>query len=392
MSRTLPICAILLPLLWSCSSGGSSSSPQSDVRINADHHVFGFTALPSFGTFPVTLNEVSTLRATLRLVSDSSYSIFDAAGTLANGTYLLQNDARLSILVPTSGATQVYRGAYGLSSNTGHFFFTDRVGTGVGLYFGTLRIDGTADVANLAANWHMFSLAAILSDPAALPGPDGVGRSFAGSVTLAADGSFTGDGVESTNPAAVLPVSGPAAALAPFPGHEFELAVTFGQGSAAVTRAVRGGGTDSAIFCVDGEEAQGSAGLLAMMRFRDAGAVDLAQLEGTYVFGYWTLFVDPSRMGSDAAIGTLQLTQNGDFRIDATNNTGDNFSYRGTYVATDDGTLTFTVDGTNETWQGAFDNDYATVMVADTYKETRTGNAAGIVELSLGIGLRENQP
>ena len=51
----------------------------------------------------------------------------------------------------------------------------------------------------------------------------------------------------------------------------------------------------------------------------------------------------------------------------------------------DDGLLTLSVDGTNETWLGAVDQDYNTVIINDHVIEQRANDTP---ELNLFIALR----
>ena len=131
------------------------------------------------------------------------------------------------------------------------------------------------------------------------------------------------------------------------------------------------------------------AGMMSMMKFRTE-PFDAADLAGTYQLGLWTLFLLPEASGADAAIGRLEIGETGSFRIVATNNLGQEFTYTGTTRAESDGTLTFTVtDPYTETWYGAFDDAYGTVVLCDTFKEVRANRQ---VELSLGIAVRPRVP
>src|SRR5690606_318859 len=135
-------------------------------------------------------------------------------------------------------------------------------------------------------------------------------------------------------------------------------------------------------------EGNGAAGLLVMLRHR-TGTHDPARLEGRWILGLWTLFLRPTASGFDSAIGELELTRAGNWRLTALNNQGQDFAYNGTYTAADDGALNCTVAGTNETWSGAFDQDYATLVVVDHFKEQRSN---GQIEINFGIALREKTP
>ena len=66
---------------------------------------------------------------------------------------------------------------------------------------------------------------------------------------------------------------------------------------------------------------------------------------------------------------------------------GFDFTYGGSYVLDDDGKLTLTVSGTNETWIGAVDQNYEVVAIADNVVERRSGVKPP--ELNLFLGIRQ---
>jgi hypothetical protein len=381
----------LLLLLPACADGGKSESPQSEVKIIAEHHFVGMLGRPAFAAFPVAPGETQALVGRLSMSDDSRYSLRSGTTVLVTDSYALEKNGELALLVAqTRAPTHVYRGAYGLEDDSGHLFFTDRVGQAIGLYFGTRAVQGQPDPKALAGKWHLLSQHVMFAAAGTLPATSAVGRAFAGSVELAEDGRIAGTGVESTNTQATLSVGGDPAGgggLKAFADGEFEVVLDYGANpTPADRRSFRGGGTGSLILTADHATDDGAAGLMVMMRHRDQ-AVDLSQLAGRYVAGVWTVFAKPTASGFDSAIGTLELTSSGVFRLVATNNEGEQFTYSGRFTAstTDLGALTFDVDGTKETWHGAVDAAHSTLCVVDPFVEKRADNQ---VELNLVFAIR----
>ena len=110
------------------------------------------------------------------------------------------------------------------------------------------------------------------------------------------------------------------------------------------------------------------------------------RVDGTFLVGGHTMFINPSNSGSDSFIGTVVLSTNGGFRLDALGNQGIDFSYVGEWTSQANGKLTFTVNGTNETWHGAIDRSYNTLVIVDDFVETRSNN---VPELNLLLGVRK---
>ena len=67
---------------------------------------------------------------------------------------------------------------------------------------------------------------------------------------------------------------------------------------------------------------------------------------GRFLVGGETLFVNPSNCGSDAFVGVVTLGAQGAFKLDAVGNSGQDFSYAGTWTLAADGGLTLTISGT----------------------------------------------
>ena len=369
-----------------CSSGGSRDSFSSAIKLAANHYLFGFVGRPNFPAFPTTVADVQTVDGRFFMMDDGKYEMRESNGTLlAQSDYSLDADGTFAIAVPSSTTTLVYRGAYGLEGDSGDVLLTDRVGSGVGVYFGTPIVQGNPDLPAMVGDWHVFTLHAILAPPASVPDEDLVGLAFGGSMSLAADGSFTGNGVESESGA--VSISGVANDFQAFADGLFALEITFDPPTRPdYQRGFVAGGGPRFLAGVDENDSGNdpAAGSILMLRKRTAGYA-AADLAGTYKLGMLTVFIRPSASGMDSALGVLELTANGDFRIDASNNLGQDFSYTGTWTATADGGLTFATSGTNETWLGAFDDDYDTIVFVDPFKEIRPSLQK---ELNLGMAIR----
>ncbi|MBK8976957.1 MAG: hypothetical protein IPM29_13645 [Planctomycetes bacterium] len=233
----------------------------------------------------------------------------------------------------------------------------------------------------------MHAIVAPSSSPA---DPDLVGVALGGRVTLAADGSMVGRGTESE--AGQVNLRADPGDFQPQADGRFVFEIAVDPTTKPdYERGFVAGGTTSVIFGIDPFSAgtDDAGGVVAMLRVRDPAGFDVANLTGTYTLGMWTLFLRPTASGSDAALGTLELKSNGDFELLAQSNTGVDFRYSGTFQAQADGTLTFTVPGTRETWVAAFDQGYDTIVFVDQFKESRADQQ---IELNLGIALRPMPP
>ena len=96
--------------------------------------------------------------------------------------------------------------------------------------------------------------------------------------------------------------------------------------------------------------------------------------------------MNPSNPGSDSFVGTVTLSAQGGFRLDAVGNTGVDFQYIGTYSLSPDGGMELTIEGTNETWFAAIDKTYNTFTFIDDFEEIRANSTP---ELNFGFGVRE---
>lgn len=403
MRRPNPL--LLVALLAACADGGKEDRPASEVRFSASHHLFGFKTLRGFGAFPVQGSVVFTDRAQLNLFDDSTYNLVRTTGTSGSDTYKLANDGTLSVFLAGGGnePSTVFFGAYGRQGasnltepgDTPDYFFTDRVSTpnsqAIGLFYGTKKIDAALD---LRGDWHVFSLHAVLG--AAVQAPDNVARAVHGNLNAAgatadANLALAGTAFQSDTsgaPSAGLNLGGSLRFLLDGPTGDgacnFTLAYDADQ---RVMRAATGGDT---LFALDDDETDGEAGIGLLVReFDDSSpttSLTSDRVDGTFLVAGHTMFVNPANAGSDAFIGTVVLSTNGGFRLDAVGNQGIDFSYVGEWTAQANGKLTITVNGTNETWHGAIDRSYNTLVLVDDFVETRSNNAP---ELNLVLGVRK---
>lgn len=386
--RTTAFLSLLL--LPACSEGGSEESQLGDVQISASHHLLNFRGLPGLTATQILPDEISSGQATWNLSDDSTYTISQPAGTSPASNYALETNGVLTVLVPPSDPRQnssVFRGAYGLQGDTRLFFFTDRVISAssptLGLFWGSRIRPGPTD---LSGDWHMFSLHVVFGT-SMVPNVDNIARAVGGSVTVDAGNpgdelALTGTGSESTN--LNLDLSGKIQDLG---DGEVNLNVTYAThllpatGDNRVFLAAHG---TNAVLALDNDKSDGESGLLALIRKR-TGSADLALLAGDFLIGVHTVFPNPTRPGSDAGLGLLSLTDTGAFRMEMTGSRAIDFHYQGTFTLDDDGLLTLSVADTNETWLGAVDQDYNTVVIIDHVIEQRANDTP---ELNLFFALR----
>ena len=389
-------------LLSGCANGGKETRPQSEVKISAGHHLFGFRTLRGFGTFPVPPTAVLTDRGTLNLFEASTYTVSRPNGTGTTTTtedrYALATPGDLSVYVTGSGnePSVLFRGAYSQVNASGPFdyFFTDRVASpqspSLGLWFGTRKVTGQVE---LEGSWHLLSLHAVLS--ATLQSPENVGRGARGAVTIASGAAGAARAISGTGTqfSSALTLSGTIQNLltgTPLSG-DGSCNLTVGYqitGQPLESRVMLSAATNNLVLGLDADETDDRAGLLAMVRKFDTptNPVDSVRIPGKFLVGGHTLFVNPTNSGSDVFVGTVTLTTGGGFRLDGIGNAGQDFSYTGTYTAALDGGLTITVSGTGETWFAAIDRSYNTLVLIDDFVETRSNN---LPELNFVFGVRQ---
>ena len=383
----------ILFLLAACADGGDEDRPQSEVKISATHHQFGFRSLRGFGTFPVPTEAINTDRGVLNLFDDSSYTVTRSSGTSSVQRYALETDGALSLFLTGSGnePSVVFRGGYSLVGSNPDYFFTDRVSTpgspSIGMFFGTRIVNGAVE---LAGAWHVLSLHAVFGQT--LLSPDNVGRAAHGGVTIDVGNpgdvrAISGTGSQGTSG---LVFGGTIQNLLTNGTGNGQCNLTLSyqlNGQIADSRVMQSAATGNLVFGLDDDESDGEAGLLTMVRKFDAPAapVDSVRVPGTFLVGGHTLFVNPSNSGSDAFVGQLTLTAQAGFRLDAVGSSGQDFSYIGTYTLAADGGLTISVNGTNETWFAAIDRSYNTLAFVDDFLETRANSTP---ELNFGFAVR----
>ncbi len=385
-------------LLAACADGGDDERPQSEVRIAASHHLYGFRSLRGFGQFPVRSTSVFPDRGTLNLFDNSTYTVTRASGTTPADRYALESDGAFSVFVTGNGTepSVVFRGAYSLVGSQADFLFTDRVSTpnsqSIGLYFGTRVVQGQVE---LGGAWHLLSLHTVFDQT--ILSPENVGRAARGSVTITAGAPGTLRTISGTGQqgSAGLTLSGSIQNLLDAQNTgDGTCNLTVGYqitGQAVDSRVMLSAANDNVIYGLDAEQSDGEAGLLLMLRkFDPPGTpIDSVRVPGRFLVGGHTLFVNPSNSGSDAFVGTVDLTPQGGFRLDAVGNSGQDFSYVGSYTLAADGGMTLSINGTNETWFAAIDRTYNTFAFVDDFLEVRPNN---VPELNLCFGVRQKTP
>ncbi len=386
----------LLPVLVlsACAEGGKEDRPLSEVTVQSPHHLFALRSQISLGALPIATDTVVTQHGTLNLFDDSTYTLTQNASTSGADRYALATDGAFSIFV-TGNATEpstLFLGAYGQVANEPDYFFTDRVSTPnsarVGMFFGTRVVSGQIE---LEGDWHLLSLHTIFGQ--SLLSPSNIGRAAHGQVTMG-DGdpgttrTIMGMGFQGTSG---LTFGGTVANLLDGEGNgDGSLSMSLSYqlaGQSADSRAIQSAATDNVIFGVDENDGDGEAGFVTMIRQFDAPTtpVDSVRVPGTFLVGGHTVFVNPSNAGTDAFVGVVTLTPQFRFTLDATGNSGADFTYTGTWVLADDGGMTITIDNTNETWFAAIDLSYNTFAFVDDFEELRQNNTP---ELNFGFGVR----
>ena len=384
----------LLLLVTGCADGGKEDTPQSEVKIAASHHLFGFRSLGGFGTFPVQPEVVVTDRGVLNLFDDSTYTITRPSGTSGADRYALAKDGAFSIYVTGGGRepSVVFRGGYSLNDALANLCFTDRVSTpnsqSLGLYYGTKV---TAGQIELEGAWHVLSLHTIFGQT--LLSPDNVGRAASGALSIAAGApgtarAISGSGTQGT---ATVTFGGTIQNVLQNNVGDGTCNLTMSfqlTGQTADSRVMYAAANNNTVMALDADETDGEAGMVFLVRKFDAPAtpVDPVRATGTFLVGGHTLFVNPTNCGSDSFVGTVTLGSGGAFRLDAVGSNGQDFSYIGTYTLSVDGGMSIAISGTNETWFGAIDRDYNTFTFVDAFLETRSNNQP---ELNLGVGVRK---
>jgi hypothetical protein len=404
--RVLVLSSLLV--FGACADGGKETRPQSEVKITASHHMFGFRSLGGFGTFPADGDEIFTDRGTLNLFDDSTYTIKRTGGTTGADRYALETDGALALFVSGSGnePSVLFRGGYslaGLTPTPADYQFTDRVTTpgspSFGLFYGTRVVPGQVE---LEGGWHLLSLHTIFG--ATILSPENVGRGVHGGVSITAGtpGSLrtiSGTGTQGTATQGTANMTFTGSIQNVLDGSltgDGTCNLTIGyNGDSRVMLAAASAqlGTDAplVVFGLDADESDGEAGIAFLVRKFDTPPIDPTRVAGTFLVGGHTLFVNPSNSGSDAFTGIVTLGSptgsTGAFRLDGVGSDGVDFAYSGTYTlpVAADGGLTITISGTNETWFAAIDRNYQTLVFVDDFIELRSNNTP---ELNIGLGVR----
>lgn len=373
---------LALPVLFTaCAEGGKENRVESEVKISADHHMFGFKGEQAFPGFPVRPADLQVEDGLLTFKDDSQWTLDGTAGR----RYELAKTGALVFRVPNGrSADLVFNGAYGLNGDTGLFFFADTVKPKVGLFFGARTVRGSA---NVTGDFHVFGLQVLTSTGSPVVDPNNVARAFAGTITTNTSGSITtGAGNESTGSA--LTITGD---LRAFNDGSVEVGLNLDTATTRTSRVFTAAATVTSSVPITtsvmlGHESADNeaAGMVALVRKRD-GRANADDLAGEYWLAALTTFVNPTNSGMEGSYGTLTITANGGWRVDAKDSTT-TYRLSGTYEIDADGTMRITNSATREAWRGAFDQDYKTIVFVD---HDRTGTSAARPELNLFLALRK---
>jgi hypothetical protein len=400
LARPLPILsfALLAGLAASCAEGGVDNRLSTEVQTDVTgtrFDFFGIAGPPSF-PFPLTVGQSAGFDGRLLFDPESQFRITNNAVTVASGRYSVQQNGVVSLLFTGSGQSTLWQGAFGLEGDTDRIFVADRIGN-VGLYLGNPVVDGPPDASPLEGTWTVLSMHALFPSASLMnPTVDDVARAFAGSIVVPAptdamdlDLDFTGSGEGSAqggSPVAFPSVTGTVTAVA---GSEFDLSLSYGASTPrAETRSYTvSGGDGEVLFGVENGASNTAEGLIALIKNRTA-PVDLTTLAGDWLVGVWTIFPLPTRSGFDAGVGTATIDTNGDYFVDANNNTGTRFTFSGRMSTNmvPDGQVSVTEARFNETWIGAVDESQNTIVILDDRIETRANGESP--ELNLLVLLR----
>jgi len=346
--------------------------------------MFALIGARGFSAFPILPAEMTSDRGLFMLRDDSTY-VVDRNGTVSSADdYSLAPTGQFSVLVDRGARLSKIRfsGAYGLEKKSDVYYFVDRytstTSNFIGMFVGVRVLPGTQQVND---EWHLFSLHVIYASSTVLD-PNNVARAAGGRVKIDTADMVTGTALESTK--ATLTLSG---TVNIFTDGKMDMTLDYKDPTGSDDRVFNCGVHGSFLFGLDEDQSDGESGLVAMMRTRKSAA-DLTEFAGDYIVGLQTAFVSPTKPGLDAAYGTLTFNATDGFSLNATGADGLPFSYSGKYSLADDGTLTLSVSGTNETWMGAVDEKYRVVQIIDNVIENRTSGKPP--ELNLILGLRES--
>lgn len=374
------VLAGLAIVLAACAQGGTQDRVQSEVKISADHHMFGFKGEQAFPQFPIRSVDLQVESGILTFDDQSQWKLDGQAGS----RYDLAKTGALVFRVPNGrSADLAFQGAYGLSGDTGLFFFADTVKPKVGLFFGARTVRAAA---NVTGDFHVFSLL-VLTSTNTVVDPDNVARAFAGSITTDATGNVTaGAARESTGTDLTLTGS-----LRAFTDGSVEVGLSLDTTSTRVPRAFTAAATvtqsqpiTTSVMLGHETADNDAAGMVALVRKRD-GRANVSDLAGEFWVGALTVFANPTNAGVEGSYGTLTLTNTGGWRLDA-KDSSTTYRLSGTFEIDADGTMRLTNNATREQWLGAFDQDYQTVVFVD---HDLAGTTASRPELNLFLGLRK---
>ena len=336
-SLALPVVA-WFGLLAGCAEGGSEERTTSEIKVSANHYLYGFGGDQGFTEFPVPTEKIGTDRGTLALTDASEYTITRGSQTSQATEYGLANDGELILVVPiASFAPTRYIGAYHQSDSgfkTQTYFFTDRYAPDsapiVGFFWGTRTVDPTDyAVSDLRGDWFLFSQHVIFTTNPTF-NPHNVGRSFGGSVVIKQVTdveSVTGSGTDSSG--ATVGITG----NIPFnDSGNMTLSLSY----AGDERVFKASHAKEVILGVDEDETTGESGLVALIKQGELDSLGEGRtgLAGEWHVGLHTIFVAPKNSGIDAANGTLTFDSTGGWQLEGVGSKGPvdgKFTYTGTY-------------------------------------------------------------
>ena len=383
-SAPLAACLALLGLFsWSCSSGGSQENPsKGGVTIAADYHMVGLKAFADM-SFPVNpdLKAHYWDEGVLTLDGESKFQVRGGGRPTERGLYKIQKNGMFTLLVPMSGGASLpLMGGADVEGEA--LWFTDRHAGGDGDLALWTCVRSRAK-PKPEGTWNVALLTLVFSPKGAAPSPSEVGLAATGTLTIDAKGGVKGTLLESS--LATLAVTGKVSTF-PTPPGSAEISLSWKKAALQVTQAYQGGVGDKLLVGVFHAQKRGGAVSLLLGLRAPSKALTGKELSGKYLLGTFTLFLDPTRPGCDAAAGNLELNDKDAFRATMWGHTGKAFTFSGTYKPGKAGLVSFQETSPVKTpmWGAACDGGKV-LLFADKKVETREP------DLSLFLAVRERQ-
>ncbi len=325
----LPVAGLCLLsfVLGSCSSGGSESNPSKGVTIAADYHLVGLKAFANM-SFPVNpdLKAHYWDEGVLTLDGESKFQVRGSGRPNESGLYQIQKNGMFTLLVPISGGASLpLMGGADVEGEA--LWFTDRHAGGDG-DLGLWTCVRSKAKPKPEGTWNVALLTLVFSPKGAAPSPNEVGLAATGTLKIDAKGAVTGTLQEST--LAKLTVTGKTSTF-PTPPGSTELSLSWKKGTFQVNQAYRGGLGDKLLVGIYHDQKKGGAVSLILGLRAPSKDVQAKDLSGKYLMGTFTLFLDPTRPGCDAAAGNLELNGKDAFRATMWGHTGKAFNFNGSF-------------------------------------------------------------